>query len=150
MDKDFEKIVEEYKKALEKYENGSLNRNYLFNLGKPCKELKENGVSDDEIRIFQRTVGKMLKKHDLSLEQIEKLPQLLQNPLAIFLSQKTDLTRVVLTEASKEEKPIVVALSKEKLNGEEINELKSAYPKEEWVILEWIAQKLQLWKKEKE
>ncbi len=52
--------------------------------------------------------------------------------------------------ASKEEKPIVVALSKEKLNGEEINELKSAYPKEKWVISEWIAQKLRLWKKEKE
>jgi hypothetical protein len=27
MDKDFEKIVEEYKKALEKYENGSLKKN---------------------------------------------------------------------------------------------------------------------------
>ncbi len=147
---DFQKIVEEYQRSLESYQKGELNRNYLFNLGKPCQELLDSGVSESDILMFQRTVGKMLKKHDLSLEQIAQLPELLQNPLAIFLSQTNDFTKIVLTESEQAEKPIVVAVAKSEHNQQEINELKSAYPKEKWIVAEWIEKKLQIWKKEKE
>jgi Phage MuF-C-terminal domain len=147
---ELDKIRKEYKKALEEYKKGKLNRNYLFNLGKPCQELLDNGVSKVDILMFQRTVRKILKKRNLSIEQIGQLPELLQNPIAIFLFQNSDLTRIVLTEASENENPIVLAIAQEKLNGQAINELKSAYPKEKWVLAEWIEKKLQLWKKEKE
>ncbi len=78
------------------------------------------------------------------------LPEQLQNPLAIFISQQTELARIVLTEATHEENPIVVALTPTKLNATNINELKSAYPKEKWVLTEWSIKNLKIWGKEKE
>ncbi len=150
MSTQFDLLLQEYQEALQKYELGELNRNYLFKLGKPCQVLQENGFLEDDIIMFQKTVRKMIEKHNLSLAQIALLPEQLQNPLAIFISQQTELARIVLTEATHEENPIVVALTPTKLNATNINELKSAYPKEKWVLTAWSIKNLKIWGKEKE
>ncbi len=81
---EFDLLLQEYQEALQKYELGQLNRNYLFKLGKPCQVLQENGFSEDDIIMFQKTVRKMIEKHNLSLEQIALLPKQLQKSVSYF------------------------------------------------------------------
>lgn len=105
-----------------------------------------NGISPSPFWMFQRTLNKMLKKHELIWNEIALLPYLLSQPLAVYRSRSDDFSRVVLAE-SEYSATIVLVISSTEHNGVLINEVKSAYPKESESLAVWEAQGLKIWPK---
>jgi hypothetical protein len=108
-------------------------------LGMPSNMLLRSGIPNHPLIITKGTIEKdMVGRHNLTLEQIKRLPYRLGYPLMVFKSSDVnnpDRSVALINDAEKypdgREEPIVVAIEPNgRVERIRVNEIKSAYGKE--------------------
>ena len=140
---------EEFNKQLQNLINKSIHRNYIFNLDKPNQELQNAGFPNLDIKILQKNVRKILKQHELKPQELENLPSTLDKVKAVFRSRNNENARLVQPDMNREEAVVFAVWLNNFIENEQVNEVKSGYTKEEWILEEWRKQGLLIWEKNK-
>lgn len=120
-------------KQIDKWLNGKMSSNEVFEFGKTPIVLKELGAADLPVVMSQSTMAKINGvKHDVSLEIIRNLPQSIAEPIMVFKSDTVPNSFVILTEMDDMNgKPIVAALHlNKKENRLSVNRITSIYGKD--------------------
>ncbi|MFZ7255818.1 hypothetical protein, partial [Avibacterium avium] len=136
----------EFAKAVDEISEGAVPSRGFVNMGTTPDVLKMLGLPDTKINIREMTIQKVMGEqlgidqgehshlHNLTAETLKKLPQQLNNPIAVFNSSTRSDSYVVLTELNEVDsrtgidKPIIAALHiNTKRNGAEIISIKSVY-----------------------
>ena len=65
-------------------EVGTLPTYKILKLGRPSETLLGIGVPDGSISLRQSVIKKILEKHGLGYDLISKLPEAINDPIAIF------------------------------------------------------------------
>ena len=136
------KIVNEvFNEFLQEQINGTLQQGFVYQLGMPSDILKDAGVRDLPIEMASnRLVNKSIQEnHPFNLEEIKGLPNAIQNPLAVFISETVGYSFVVLTELKHGDENYTAIIGvKQKPNNNEINSIRSVYYKILYSIVNWI------------
>ncbi|MFZ7315952.1 hypothetical protein ACLSZU_10290 [Avibacterium avium] len=136
----------DFAKAVDEISEGAVPSRGFVNMGTTPDVLKMLGLPDTKINIREMTIQKVMGEqlgidqgehshlHNLTAETLKKLPQQLNNPIAVFNSSTRSDSYVVLTELNEVDsrtgidKPIIAALHiNTKRNGAEIISIKSVY-----------------------
>lgn len=129
----------DYLKQIDQFYNKKLPSNKEIRLGNTPDVVKKYGVSDLPLVMRQSNVSKSIREpkgsrsgHKISRNIIEKLPEMIREPVLIINNpQKKGL--VLLTEEKDfKERNVVVAIHSDCiLYGKKVNEIKSIYGREE-------------------
>ncbi|MCM1531403.1 MAG: hypothetical protein NC048_02960 [Bacteroides sp.] len=83
------------------------------------------------------------ENHPFNLLEVKNLPQVIQNPLAVFRSATHIGSHVILTELRQGDKNFVVALQTNRQEGKVwVNSVRSLHPRHTSNILYWINENL--------
>lgn len=134
-----------FAKAVDEVVNGNVSRGYIA-MGTTPDVLKMLGLPDTKIRIQGKTIEKVMGEylgieqgkhshlHNLTPETLKRLPQNINNPVAVFNSSTKENGYVVLTELTETDsrtgtnKPVIAALHlKPAKGGVEIIDIASVY-----------------------
>lgn len=69
---------------LKSFREGKLPTQKILNLGNPSDVLKRVGIPDTPIVLRQSVIKKILNKHNIGYDLIEKLPEAINTPIAVF------------------------------------------------------------------
>ena len=127
-----ESISNSFNKFLEDYKKNKLGRNQAW-----YASLKNRMLSylpnSNRLRISQSVLTKAVNKHNIDVDSLRNLPELLANPIAVFKSARKDVNaKVVLIEAKdKDGNNVVVAINVEgNVYGTDVNDVTSIYGRE--------------------
>ena len=140
-----EEINNRFNDALLKQIEGSLPTNYTYKLGTPLAILQSVKIPDLPIELrASRLIGKAMQEtHLFDLSEIMDLPLVVQNSLAIFRSATHLGHYVIMTELKHDDDNFIVALQINKCKkNNEINDIRSIYPKNNKQIIGWINESL--------
>ena len=110
-----------------------MKTNDYFELGKTPVILKKLGAKDLPVIMLQEVVVKMTGgKHNISSDEIKKIPEQLNNPIMVFDSATVKNAFVLVTELSnKSGDPVVIALHiNRKQDRLSVNRVASVYGKD--------------------
>lgn len=137
--------AEAYRQQLAKAMASPRSGEIPIDLGSTPMVLQATGAPDLAIRISRDIVRKAVNgvKHDVSMDTIEALPELLSDPVAIFDSKTHpgDAMVVLLDAQDGSGRPVVTALQL-KVNGGkylEINRIASVHGRPEEQLQGWVA-----------
>ena len=139
---------------LKSFREGKLPTQKILNLGNPSDVLKRAGIPDTPIVLRQSVIKKILNKHNIGYDLIEKLPEAINTPIAVFSYPKNANVRDVLVELRDSQGRIIVASLEINVSTQrygEVSDLLSAHPKDSFgQIHNWIKTgRLLFWDKEK-
>lgn len=139
---------------LKSFREGKLPTQKILNLGNPSDVLKRVGIPDTPIVLRQSVIKKILNKHNIGYDLIEKLPEAINTPIAVFSYPKNANVRDVLVELTDSQGRIIVASLEINVSTQrygEVSDLLSAHPKDSFgQIHNWIKTgRLLFWDKEK-
>ena len=139
---------------LKSFREGKLPTQKMLNLGNPSDVLKRAGIPDTPIVLRQSVIKKILNKHNIGYDLIEKLPEAINTPIAVFSYPKNVNVRDVLVELRDSQGRIIVASLEINVSTQrygEVSDLLSAHPKDSFgQIHNWIKTgRLLFWDKEK-
>lgn len=139
-----EQINKEFNKRISEIADEK-NKNYSpLELGYPSEILLSAGFPylPIELSVKRLLDKKFQENHPFDIEDVTDMPERLANPIAVFESRTRDDSKVVLTEMQHDGINFVVAIHLYRLkNHEEINDIRSIYPKDNVTdVLRWIAQ----------
>ena len=139
---------------LKSFREGKLPTQKMLNLGNPSDVLKRVGIPDTPIVLRQSVIKKILNKHNIGYDLIEKLPEAINTPIAVFSYPKNANVRDVLVELRDSQGRIIVASLEINVSTQrygEVSDLLSAHPKDSFgQIHNWIKTgRLLFWDKEK-
>ena len=139
---------------LKSFREGKLPTQKILNLGNPSDVLKRAGIPDTPIILRQSVIKKILNKHNIGYDLIEKLPETINAPIAVFSYPKNANVRDVLVELRDSQGRIIVASLEINVSTQrygEVSDLLSAHPKDSFgQIRNWIKTgRLLFWDKEK-
>lgn len=139
---------------LKSFREGKLPTQKILNLGNPSDVLKRVGIPDTPIVLRQSVIKKILNKHNIGYDLIEKLPEAINTPIAVFSYPKNANVRDVLVELRDSQGRIIVASLEINVSTQrygEVSDLLSAHPKDSFgQIHNWIKTgRLLFWDKEK-
>ncbi len=128
-----ENIIENYKKDIKNFfNNGTVPQKGYFDLGFPTNILadkikNQNNIIMREDVLIKATGG----KHSISINEMSKLAEKLQEPLMIFKSDTVKDAYVLFVEmVNKQNIPVVVAIHLNKYNGRNrVTNIASVYSK---------------------
>lgn len=129
------KGIKSFKDQIRDIESGNISDKTLLNvLDKPSQVWKDSGLPDKPLVMSAGVYKKATEtKHQVDKETIEKLPELIQDPLYIFKSSTQQGSFVgVLNAVENKEKadgPLIVAI-KPSQKGLEVNIVTSTYGKD--------------------
>lgn len=134
-----------FREQVEDWQAGKIPRRDSLIVGRTPEVFRKIGLSDVPMTFDQRhtdyAVNGTKANHQMSMEMIERLPELLENPIAIIGSEtRTDDSLVAIVEATINGKPVVAPVTIQttsKSNGIQIdaNHLASAYGRKNAVRL---------------
>ena len=143
--KQIEEINKTFNDDLLKQIEGLLLKHHTYNLGTPSAILQSAQIPDlpIELRASRLREKAMQETHPFDLCEIMDLPEAIRSPLAIFRSATHLGHYVIMTELKHHEDNFVVVLqiNREK-NNDEINDIRSIYPKNSKQITNWINESL--------
>lgn len=125
--------AEKFRKQVDKWFSGEMTSSEQLDIGKTPIVLKELGAKELPIVMSQDVIVKMTGgKHNISLDEIKKIPEAIADPIMIFKSATVDNAFVILTELlDKSGNDVVVALHlNKKYNRLSVNRIASAYGKD--------------------
>jgi hypothetical protein len=142
-----------YREKLTEAFNGTINMGLLLPLGAIPKGYVTLKLNEGDIKIPVHVVKKAtdpsIKQHNVRMETIERLPELLANPVFVFNSLTDEKALVAIVDAKdKSGRPVLVAMRPTK-NG--LNTISSIYGRNNFdgFILSNINAKSTLWVDEK-
>lgn len=138
----FSAEAQNFSKQLDKLASGKLPPRADLTVCSTPEVLKRVGAKILPMTIRQNTVKKITQdKHDISLEQLKKLPEALRRPLMVFDSKTKADSLVILTSLQDNSgKSIVAAVHLNKrMKHHEVNAIASVYGKDNNnVFVKWI------------
>lgn len=129
------KGIKSFKDQIRDIESGNISDKTLLNvLDKPSQVWKDSGLPDKPLVMSAGVYKKATEtKHQVDKETIEKLPELIQDPLYIFKSSTQQGSFVGVLDAvenkEKADGPLIVAI-KPSQKGLEVNIVTSTYGKD--------------------
>ena len=141
----FDEINKRFNEDLLKQIEGSLPKYYTYKLGMPSAILQSVQIPDlpIELRASRLNDKAMQETHPFDLREITDLPIVVQNPLAIFRSATHLGHYVIMTELEHGDENFIVALQRNRYKeSDEINSIRSIYPKFNKHIIGWIDEEL--------
>ena len=133
-----------FDKELKKYIDGKLNKNHIFNLGKPCEILRKCGFPKEqriELSGSHLEFKSRLKRHPFDLEELYGLDKALQMPIAVFAYGDKRKSQNIIINIQKNDKNFIVGIHfNQKVRGYEVSDIRTIYPKENIEWLNWINQ----------
>ena len=134
-------INKQFNEELQKQIDGTLPVGHVYQLGRPGEILRSAGIPDLDIELN----AAMLKEksiqpnHPFDLADMMNLPNVVQEPLAIFKSVTQYDSFVILTILKQRNKNYVVALQTNRHKGSIIiNSIRSVYPRVGHQIANWV------------
>lgn len=139
---------------LSEVEVGTLSTYKILKLGRPSETLLGIGVPDGSISLRQSVIKKILEKHGLGYDLISKLPEAINDPIAIFSYPQDKNVRNMLLELRDDMGRAIIASLKLNVSTQrhgEVSDLLTVHPKENFGrIYSWIkGGKLLYWNKQK-
>ena len=139
---------------LSEVEVGTLPTYKILKLGRPSETLLGIGVPDGSISLRQSVIKKILEKHGLGYDLISKLPEAINDPIAIFSYPQDKDVRNMLLELRDDMGRAIIASLKLNVSTQrhgEVSDLLTVHPKENFGrIYSWIkGGKLLYWNKQK-
>ena len=139
---------------LSEVEVGTLPTYKILKLGRPSETLLGIGVPDGSISLRQSVIKKILEKHGLGYDLISKLPEAINDPIAIFSYPQDKNVRNMLLELRDDMGRAIIASLKLNVSTQrhgEVSDLLTVHPKENFGrIYSWIkGGKLLYWNKQK-
>lgn len=131
---------QKWKNSLNDFINGKLDRSRSIKIGETPDILVAVGADQLPITIPASVIEKATTgKHDIALSELEKLPESIRDPIAVFQSAKEPDSLVLMTEMKENGKTTVVAIHlNRKENWVEVNSIRSVYGKEsDSAFLQW-------------
>lgn len=143
-----------FRSELAKVEAGTLPTYKILKLGRPSETLLGIGVPDRPISLRQSVIKKILEKHGLGYGLISKLPEAINDPIAIFSYPKNENVRDILLELRDKNGRAIMASLKLNVSTQrygEVSDLVTVHPKENiGQIYDWIRKgRLLYWNKQK-
>ena len=143
-----------FRSELAEVEAGTLPTYKILKLGRPSKTLLGLGVPDRPISLRQSVIKKILEKHGLGYDLISKLPEAINDPIAIFSYPKNENVRDILLELRDKNGRAIMASLKLNVSTQrygEVSDLATVHPKENiGRIYDWIKKgRLLYWDKQK-
>lgn len=143
-----------FRSELAKVEAGTLPTYKILKLGRPSETLLGIGVPDRPISLRQSVIKKILEKHGLGYDLISKLPEAINDPIAIFSYPKNENVRDILLELRDKNGRAIMASLKLNVSTQrygEVSDLATVHPKENiGRIYDWIKKgRLLYWDKQK-
>ena len=143
-----------FRSELAEVEAGTLPTYKILKLGRPSKTLLGLGVPDRPISLRQSVIKKILEKHGLGYDLISKLPEAINDPIAIFSYPKNENVRDILLELRDKKGRAIMASLKLNVSTQrygEVSDLATVHPKENiGRIYDWIKKgRLLYWDKQK-
>ena len=136
-----ENINSQFNNELQQQIEGTLPKEHTYRLGNAGSILQSAGIPDLPIELQASRLADKSKQenHPFDLAEIKNLPNLMQEPLAVFRSTTHIGSYVIMTEIKCEDKNYVVALQTNKKKGNiKINDIRSLYPRVSWQMSNWI------------
>lgn len=124
---------ENFAKQVEAWMQGEMKSDEQFRLGQTPEVLKALGAKDLPVVMSQDVMAKITGvKHNISVEDVKKLPNAIADPIMVFSSATVPNAYVILTELTDNNgKDIVTALHlNRKLDRLSVNRISSVYGKE--------------------
>ena len=151
-----EEVNERFNEELKQQIDGTLPKGHVYRLGMPSEALRSAGVPELPIelsasRLAEKASPEYSSNHPFALDEVENLPQALQNPIAVFDSKTRQGSKVILTELQSKGHNFVAVLRVRKSDDTrkldvEVNDIRSLYPKDRvGGIIEWINNDLLRW-----
>ena len=140
-----EEINEKFNKELLQQIEGVLPKEHTYELGMPSVILQSVQIPNlpIELRASRLSDKAMQEEHPFDLREIMDLPKVVQNPLAIFRSATHLGHYVIMTELEHCDKNFILALQMKRYKeNNEINDIRSIYPKNSRQIISWINETL--------
>lgn len=122
----------------------------ILEIGQTPKLLLDLGFPDLVFIVKAKTIGKIYFDHGIKQSVIERIPEIINNPQAIFRSATNPTQGVIVTYELKGVSPVIMAVHRDKPIGRNktANELASMYGKEGIdPMLKWEKDGLLLWRK---
>lgn len=143
-----------FREQLREVEAGTLPTHKILKLGNPSETLMELGVPDRPITLRQSVISKIIEKHGIGYDLISRLPESINDPIAVFSYPQDKNVRDVLVELRDRNGRAIVASLKLNVSTQrhgEVSDLKSVHPKENFGrIYDWIRKgKTLYWNKQK-
>ena len=143
-----------FRSELAEVEAGTLPTYKILKLGRPSETLLGIGVPDRPISLRQSVIKKILEKHGLGYDLISKLPEAINDPIAIFSYPKNENVRDILLELRDKNGRAIMASLKLNVSTQrygEVSDLATVHPKENiGRIYDWIKKgRLLYWDKQK-
>jgi hypothetical protein len=122
----------------------------ILEIGQTPKLLIDLGFPDLAFIVKAKTIGKIYFDHGIKQSVIERIPEIVANPQAIFQSATNPINGVIVTYELKGASPVIIAVHRDKSvgRGKIVNELVSMYGKEgPDPMAKWKEKGLLLWEK---
>jgi hypothetical protein len=125
---------------------GTLPKEHVYEMGKPCTILSSAGVPDFPIQLKAQKLTEKAHEgygHPFDLSDVKNLPKAIQNPLAVFSYGDKSKAVNLIVEVEKNEKKFLVGVALNPMvNGKsmDVHSIRTVFPKDthEWVM--WISQ----------
>ena len=138
-------INKKFNKELLQQIEGSLPKEHTYQLGMSSGILQSVQIPNlpIELRASRLRDKAMQEMHPFDLKEIMDLPKAVQNPVAIFRSATHLGHYVIMTELEHYDKNFIVALQiNRRKENNEINDIRSIYPKNNRQFINWINEEL--------
>lgn len=148
--------AEKYRQQLAKAMSSLKSNVEPIEIGRTPAVLRAVGAPDLSMTITRDTIRKAINgvKHDVLLEDIQNLPELLSDPIAVFDSRTESSAKTVLVNTKDESgRPVIAAVHfNHKYGRLELNKVASVYGKDNGykVMADWIDEGLLRYVKEKQ
>lgn len=148
--------AEKYRQQLAKAMSSLKSNVEPIEIGRTPAVLRAVGAPDLSMTITRDTIRKAINvvKHDVLLEDIQNLPELLSDPIAVFDSRTESGAKTVLVNTKDESgRPVIAAVHfNHKYGRLELNKVASVYGKDNGykVMADWIDEGLLRYVKEKQ
>jgi hypothetical protein len=140
-----EEINQKFNEELLRQIEGSLPKDHTYQLGLPSAILQSVQIPDlmIELRASRLSDKAIQIEHPFDLQEIIDLPKVIHNPLAIFRSATHLKHYVIMTELEHDNKNFIIVLQKNRCKkNNEINDIRSIYPKDNRQVINWINETL--------
>jgi hypothetical protein len=110
-------VLAQYRADLQKAARRKLPSKYIIRLGETPALYQKYGLPASSLNLPSSIVKKAMEVHHISMTLLERLPDLLQNPRAVFESLKGAGSVVSVVDARDKEHRQIIAILKPSRNG---------------------------------
>lgn len=133
-----------FDKELYLFNNGQLDENHVFNLGKPGEILKNCGFPENdriELVVSRLKIKATQGNHPFEIMDILGLDKALQNPIAVFEYGEKEKAQNVIVNLKKDGKNFLVdVFFNQKKDGFEVSSIRGLFNRDNLDWMRWIQQ----------